>query len=291
MAAGGLEMIQTMLHKLPESERKLAEYILENPHEIVNSTIHEVSSSAKTSGAAAIRLCKSLGLKGYQELKMRVAGDLMKPADHGYRDIIPQESIYSIAQKTANNSIQAIRDTYGNIDRQTLQKAIQMLIGAGTILFCGIGASGIVAQDAQQKYLRIKKSATAFTDMHLVATLIANAAEHDVVFAISHSGETREIINVLKLAKERGVKTIGLTRFGQSSVSSICDIGLHTSCSNEAPFRSAATSSRLAQLYMIDILFLGMAAERYDETVQYIDQTRAAIRMMETNGSERNKGG
>ncbi len=99
MAAGGLEIIQNMLHRLPQSERKLAEYILKNPHEVVNGTIQEVSSSAKTSGAAAIRLCKSLGLKGFQDLKMRVAGDLMKPSDQGYRDIEPQEPLHSIVQK------------------------------------------------------------------------------------------------------------------------------------------------------------------------------------------------
>ncbi|MGR3204990.1 MurR/RpiR family transcriptional regulator [Bacillus glycinifermentans] len=285
MAAGGLDMIRTMLHKLPQSERKLAEYILENPQDIVNGTIQEISASANTSGAAAIRLCKSIGLKGYQDLKLRIAGDLMRSADQGYRDIEPQESLYSIAQKTASNSIQVIRDTLDNIDHLELQKAIQMLITAGTVHFCGIGASGIVAQDAQQKFLRIKKGATAFTDMHLIATLIANADEHDIVFAISHSGETSEIVDVLKLAKERGVKTIGLTHFGQSAVSSICDVALYTSCSNEAPFRSAATSSRLAQLYMIDILFLGLAAERYEETIQYIDQSKAAIQTMGTNGS------
>lgn len=123
MAAGGLETIQNMLHKLPQSERKLAEYILKNPHEIVNGTIQEVSSSAKTSGAAAIRLCKSLGLKGFQDLKMRVAGDLMKPSDQGYRDIEPQEPLHSIVQKTTSNSIQAIRDTFENIDPRRTSKS------------------------------------------------------------------------------------------------------------------------------------------------------------------------
>lgn len=131
-----------------------------------------------------------------------------------------------------------------------------------------------------RNFLRINKKATAFSDMHLVATLIANAGENDVLFAISHSGETHEIANAVRLAKKHGIKTIGLTRFGQSAVSSLSDIALYTSCSNEAPFRSAATSSRLTQLYMIDILFLGIAAERYEDIIQYIDQTKAAIRMM-----------
>lgn len=280
MATGGLSIIQTMLNKLPQSEQKLADYILQHPHEVVNSTVSELSTSAKTSGAAVVRLCKSLGLKGFQDLKMRIAGDLMKSVEQGYRDIEPSESLYRVVEKTTSNTIQIIRDTAEIIDHENLKTAISLLLNAKNVHFCGVGASNIVAADAQQKLIRINKGATAFTDMHLVATLIANADKDDVLFAISFSGETQEIINVLKLAKERGVKTIGLTHFGQTTVSSLCDVSLHTSFSNEAPFRSAATSSRLAQLYMIDILFLGMATEQYDETVQYIDNTRAAIKSM-----------
>lgn len=280
MATGGLSIIQTMLSKLPQSEQKLAEYILQNPHEVVNSTVQELSTSAQTSGAAVIRLCKSLGIKGYQDLKIRIAGDLMKTVEQGYRDIEPSESLYRIVEKTTSNSIQTIRDTSEIIDHDNLKHAMTLMLNAKTVHFCGVGASNIVAADAQQKLLRINKVATAFTDMHLVATLIANADENDIVFAISFSGETPEVVNILKLAKERGVKTIGLTHYGQTTVSSLCDATLFTSYSNEAPFRSAATSSRLAQLYMIDILFLGMASEQYEETVQYIDNTRSAIKSM-----------
>ncbi|MEK4069439.1 MurR/RpiR family transcriptional regulator [Peribacillus sp. FSL R5-0717] len=280
MATGGLSIIQTMLSKLPQSEQKLAEYILQNPHEVVNSTVQELSTSAQTSGAAVIRLCKSLGIKGFQDLKIRIAGDLMKTVEQGYRDIEPSESLYRIVEKTTSNSIQTIRDTSEIIDHDNLKHAMTLMLNAKTVHFCGVGASNIVAADAQQKLLRINKGTTAFTDMHLVATLIANADENDIVFAISFSGETPEVVNILKLAKERGVKTIGLTHYGQTTVSSLCDATLFTSYSNEAPFRSAATSSRLAQLYMIDILFLGMASEQYEETVQYIDNTRSAIKSM-----------
>jgi DNA-binding MurR/RpiR family transcriptional regulator len=84
----------------------------------------------------------------------------------------------------------------------------------------------------------------------------------------------------MTLAKERGVKTISLTKYGQSSVSSLADIKLFTSYTGEAPFRSAATSSRLAQLYIMDILFLSMATVQYEETIHSIDQTREAIRFI-----------
>jgi DNA-binding MurR/RpiR family transcriptional regulator len=278
MAAGGLKMIQNMLEQLPASERKIAQYILDNPQSILKSTVNEIGIQAKTSGAAVIRLCKSLGLTGFQDLKVRIAGDLVKPVEHGYRDIEPDESFFSIVQKTTSNSIQSIRDSEEIINYEELSRAVHMMAPAKNVHFFGIGASNIIARDAQQKYLRIQKNATAFTDTHLVATLIANADEDDVVFGISHSGETQEVINVMGLAKERGVKTISLTKYGQSTVSSLADIKLFTSYSAEAPFRSAATSSRLAQLYMMDILFMSMATAQYEQTIDSIDRTREAIR-------------
>lgn len=280
MAAGGLKMIQNMLEQLPASERKIAQFILDHPQSILNSTVNEIGIQAKTSGAAVIRLCKSLGLTGFQDLKVRIAGDLVKPVEQGYRDIEPDESFFSIVQKTTSNSIQSIRDSEEIINYEELERAVHTLLPAKNVHFYGIGASNIIAKDAQQKYLRIQKNATAFMDTHLVATLIANADEKDVVFGISHSGETQEVINVMKLAKERGVKTISLTKYGQSSVSSLADIKLFTSYSGEAPFRSAATSSRLAQLYMMDILFLSIATVQYEQTIHSIDRTREAIRII-----------
>ncbi|NWQ39709.1 MurR/RpiR family transcriptional regulator [Bacillus sp. EB106-08-02-XG196] len=280
MAAGGLKMLQNMLEQLPASERKIAHFILENPQSILNSTVNDIGAQAKTSGAAVIRLCKSLGLNGFQDLKVRIAGDLVKPAEQGYRDIEPGESYFSIVQKTTSNSIQSIRDSAEMINYEELERAVQTLLSAQNVHFFGIGASNIIAKDAQQKFLRIQKNATAFTDTHLVATLIANAKKDDVVFAISHSGETAEVIKVTSLAKERGVKTISLTKYGQSAVASLADIKLFTSYSGEPAFRSAATSSRLAQLYMMDILFLSMATVQYEQTIQAIDQTRDAIRFI-----------
>jgi DNA-binding MurR/RpiR family transcriptional regulator len=281
VAAGGLKMLQNMLDQLPASERKIAQYILENPRSILNSTVNDIGTQAKTSGAAVIRLCKSLGLNGFQDLKVRIAGDLVKPVvEQGYRDIEPGESYFSIVQKTTSNSIQSIRDSEEIINYEELERAVQTLLHAQNVHFFGIGASNIIAKDAQQKFLRIQKNATAFTDTHLVATLIANAGKDDVVFGISHSGETAEVVKVMALAKERGVRTISLTKYGQSAVASLADIKLFTSYSGEAPFRSAATSSRLAQLYMMDILFLSMATVQYEQTIKAIDQTRDAIRFI-----------
>lgn len=283
MVTGGIKMIENMLEQLPASERKIAEYILQYPYEAVNSTVSDLAAKTQSSGAAVIRLCKSLGLKGFQDLKVRIVGDLGKPKEQGYRDIERGEKSEDIVHKTLSNSIQSLRESAEIINFEELEKAVQALLAAKNIHLFGIGASHVIAIDAQQKLLRINKRATALTDTHLVATLIANAEKDDVVFVISFSGETPEVIRVTELAKEHGVKTISLTKYGQSSIASLANIKLYTSYSAEATFRSAATSSRLAQLFIIDILFLSLATERYEETVQYIDKTRGAIQFLKNH--------
>lgn len=286
---GGLVMLKEMLPKLPPSEKKIATYILENPQEAISLTVNELGKRSYTSSAAVIRLCKSLDLKGVQDLKLRIAGDLHKRKVEGFRDIEPFESPISIIEKITNNSIQTIRETAELFSTDELSRAVEVLINARTTHFFGVGASHIIALDAQQKFLRIDKNATAFTDMHIVATIVANAQKDDVIFGISFSGQTHEVAKILELGNQKGAHTISLTKYGSSLVSEQADIRLYTSATMEPTFRSGATSSRIAQLHVIDILFMCLASQHYEETVTHLDQTREAVGFLRENLKARQK--
>lgn len=270
-------MLTDMQSSLPPSERKIAEYILSSPHEAIHCTAHELGERSGTSSAAVIRLCKSLGLKGFQELKIRIAGDLQRPMEERYRDIEPQEPHSTVLTKMTANSIQAIRETAQLMNMDELSSAVDALTNAKSVHFFGVGASHIIAKDAQQKFLRINKHAYAFSDVHVAAMMVANISPGDVVMGISHGGETKEVIEVLDLANYRGAKTISITKYGSSSVSDRAQMKLFTSASTEAMFRSGATSSRIAQLHIIDVLFMCVATQKYEETIQHLDQTREAV--------------
>jgi len=274
---GGLMRIKEMLPLLPPSEKKIAAYILEHPQDIISMTANELGKRSTTSGAAVIRLCKSLNLKGFHDLKIRVAGDLQKTTQQGFRDIEPHESAMSIIDKMTNNSIQTIHETAELLSIDELEKAVDILNKARRIHFIGVGASSIIAQDAEQKFLRINKTAYAFEDMHMAATLVANAEKEDVVVGISFSGETGEVANILQLARENGARTISLTKYGRWAVTEQADVNLYTSATKEPTFRSGATSSRLAQLQVIDILFMSVASLQYDETVMHLAATKDAV--------------
>ncbi len=276
-------MLAEMHSKLPPSEKKIAKYILENPQETISLTASELGKRSSTSGAAVIRLCKSLDLKGIQDLKLRIAGDLQKSGEQSVRDIEPNESASSIIRKMSSNSIQTIQETAELLSIDELEKAVHALKNAGTVHFVGVGASSIIAKDAQQKFLRINKNATAFSDIHMAATLVANTDKNDVVVGISFSGNTFEVAKILELANMKGVKTISLTKYGTSVVSELADIRLYTSATKEPTFRSGATSSRIAQLHVIDILFMCVASQQYEETVRHLDETREMIDILRDN--------
>ncbi|WP_416147280.1 MurR/RpiR family transcriptional regulator [Salipaludibacillus sp. HK11] len=277
---GGIMMLSEMLSSLPPSEKKIAIYIIANPQETISLTAKELGEKSLTSGAAVIRLCKSLNLKGFQDLKIRIAGDLQRTDSGAVRDIEPNESPLSIIEKMTNNSIQTIRETSELLSIDELVRATEMLRKTSRIHFVGLGASGIIAQDAQQKFLRINKNAYAFTDIHMVATQVANAEENDVVVGISYSGSTLEIAKVLQLAKQRNIKTISLTKYSNNVVAENADVNLYTSATKEPTFRSGATSSRIAQLQVVDILFMCVASLLYDETVKHLDETRKAVEFL-----------
>ena len=270
-------ILREMLPTLPPSEKKIAQYILEHPQEAISLTAAELGKRSSTSGAAVIRLCKSLNLKGLQDLKLRIAGDLQKKNVAGYRDIKPNEDTLSVMEKTTNNSIQTIRETSELLVVEEVNKAVEALKKARSIHFIGVGASNIIAQDAQQKFLRINKSAYAFTDMHMAATQVANVNEQDVVVGISFSGETTEVAKILELANKKKAKTISLTKYGNYKVTKQAEINLYTSATTEPTFRSGATSSRIAQLHVIDILFMCVASHQYDKTLKRLDATREAV--------------
>ncbi|MFC7321822.1 MurR/RpiR family transcriptional regulator [Halobacillus campisalis] len=275
--SGGLAMLKSVEATLPTSEKKIAAYILSSPESAITMTVKQLADKSQTSTAAVIRLCKSLDLKGFQELKMRIAGDVQKPSSVEYRDIDKGESSHHIIEQMTHNGIQMLRETEEMLRRDDVDQAVQDIYHASSLHIFGVGASGLVAYDAQQKFLRAGRYAFYLQDPHLSYTSLSNAGKNDVALVISFSGETKETIQFLKLAKKNKLRTISITKYGISTISQLADIPLYTSATEEAMIRSAATSSRLAQLHVIDVLFMTYVSNYYDDVIESLDRSRAAI--------------
>lgn len=275
--SGGLAMIQNVINDLPESEKKIAKFILYDPSSVLTMTAAELGDASVTSSSAVIRLCKSLNLSGFQELKMRILGDLNSSHDASYSDIKKDDTIKSIIQSLRNNAIKSIDETLQFLNEETIESCVNLIDKAATIIIYGMGASFLAAKDAQQKFIRVNKTCYAIEDTHLNATMIANLDENDLVIGISTSGETQETIKLIELANSRNINTIGITKYGKSTLGKTSKYNLYTPSSIETPFRSAATASRMSQLYIIDVLFMCYATSKYDSTINYLKNTVDSI--------------
>ncbi|MNI03118.1 putative HTH-type transcriptional regulator YbbH [compost metagenome] len=282
---GGLVRLKELVQNLNPSEKKVAEYILNNPDHLIECSIAQLAESSGSSQAAIVRLCKTMGIKGYQDLKIKVAGDLQlnqhtSASNQGYQEIRAGESVQNIIQYVANNNVQSIMDTVKILDPVHVTQAVEAIVKAKRIFFYGMGASNLIALDAQQKFLRINKTAFAFSDPHVQITSSVTLTAGDVAVGISYSGETKQIITALGTAKDRGATTISITKYGNNALSSYADYPLFIS-STEHEIRSGAMASRISQFSVIDMLYLGVASQSYEESVQYLEQSRKIIRDLE----------
>ncbi|WP_051263201.1 MurR/RpiR family transcriptional regulator [Tuberibacillus calidus] len=277
MLKGGLRLIKETISSINPSERFAAQYILDNPEKMVRMTVSELAEASGSSQSAIIRLCKSLGLKGYQDLKLRVAGDLQNSSTgEEYQEISPKSDIRTIISSVSNNNIYSINETLNILDPVKIEEAVYLIENAKRIDFYGTGASQLVAQDAQHKFMRINKACTAYSDTHLQLTSAVTLTENDVAVAFSHSGETIQVIECIKAAKENGAKTIGITRYGANTIGHLVDVHIET-LSTESDIRSAATSSRIVQLNIVDILYIAVVGHNYHQSLTQLNKSRLAI--------------
>jgi DNA-binding MurR/RpiR family transcriptional regulator len=273
----GLERIRQGLSILKPAERKVSTFILDNPKDILHMPIAELSKKANTSEATIIRMCRSLNFKGYSDLKLSIAAAIpQKAIEHKYQDISADSSLSETISQIASNNIYSIKNTLSVNDEKDISKAIQGLNHARRIAIIGIGASAIVAHDFEQKLKRINKWCEALVDSHSQLVAVTNLNKDDILFAISYSGETKEIINTVNIAKENNINVISLTEYSNNTLQKLSDLNLFVS-STENFIRSAATASRISQLTIIDILFTGLASIYFDDAVKYLDKTREVI--------------
>lgn len=268
-----LNAIEQQLESFHQQERKLADYILSFPGNVVNMGITELAEQSTTSAATVTRFCKSLHFRGFPDFKMRLAADLaQKDTSLEYHDLVEGNPLSSIVEAIEANHIRSIVDTTRLLDLSQLTQALDVIRDARTIDVYGMATSGIVAQDLSYKLSLIGKRARYSADSHLQIISATNLQAGDVAIAISHSGETKETIDALTCAKANGATTISLTKYGSSTISNMSDVQLFTS-TLEAGMRRGDMASRIAQLHVIDILFAGIASERHSNYIPRIERS------------------
>ncbi|MFW5686675.1 MAG: MurR/RpiR family transcriptional regulator [Halanaerobium sp.] len=268
--------IRSEYKSLPPSEVKVADYVLENPEEIIYLSVSELATAVDVSDSTIIRFCKDVGFKGYQEFKLFIAQDLVVTIENINEDISSDDDLKTLSQKITYSNKQAIDETMSVLNLEDLERAINQITEADKIQFFGVGASGITACDAKYKFLRIGKNVDCYTDAHLQAMSAATLSKNDLVVGISHSGSTKDVVDSCKIASEAGATVICITGHNKSPITKIADIKLLTA-TKEGPLGSGALRSKIAQLHMLDLIFTGVSLKLKEQTIEYTEKTAKAV--------------
>lgn len=276
--------ISESLESLTKKEQLIAKYILQYSQDVPQMSIHELAVASGTSPSSVVRLCKSLGYSGYKEFCRLLTADISanRQDEIVYEDVHPGDSLASIAKNVVFSNMYAIESSLQILDIDQLEQAVTAISEADRIDFYGVGASSLVALDAQNKFLRIHKNSNASEDPHLQILRAATLEKGDVAVVISYSGETRDILMIADTAKKASATLIAITKYGKNSLSALADINLCT-YSTETLIRSGAMSSRISQLTIVDILYTAVVSNHYGELKPFLDKSLYAAGRLRIN--------
>ncbi len=262
---------------LTATEQTVADYILQNSSAVIQMPIDTFAANAGVAKSAIIRCCKSLGFQGYSELKIALAMELSGNQKLNYNPYIdPSDDAVTIMNKVFSANVKTLHDTCEKLDKAVLQKAVDMLNTDGIIYIYAIGTSASIAREFQYRLMQIGKTALCINDAPTMKVSTLNIKEGDVAIGISHSGRTIDTIEALKLAKNKGVRTLCITSYPNSPITRSCDYSIEI-YSDEIDYPMEAISSRIAHLSVIEVITIALSAQNYEDAQARAKETHDLI--------------
>ena len=272
--------IKEEYRKLTKSEKKVADYFIENYKDAINESIQSIAVATDTSPATVIRFVKTLKFDGLQQLKLAIAADMDSQKPDIKDEIIHQkDGLSEIVEKNKRNLINSIERLYALMDLELIEKSVDAIDSAKKVYLFGVGASGIVCYDINYKLSRIGKDVVFNNDIHLQLVNLNFITKEDACVCVSYSGNTKETVLVAEIAKKAGAKTVGICCYGRNELSKICDITLRVP-HDERELRLGAISSRNTTLTLLDTIYLAITHRHYPDVLNDIESTRDLIKKL-----------
>lgn len=268
------EKINSEYYQLTSAEKKVADYAVIHQQKTQFMSISELAEEAGVAEATISRFCKRLGYKGYSAFKLAVANSTARrveaPTVPG--EIRPEDSIEELCQKLYAADRDAMAQTVELIRPDSVRKAADLLFSAEKVLCMGQGGSMILAQECAHLFSTARPNFYAVLDSHMQAIAASHLTARDVVLYFSYSGSTEELLKNLKIIRDRRAVAILVTRFPKSPGAAYADVVLQCG-SLEGPLQGGSVAARVAQLYLMDVLF----HEVCRRDVQGSAETREAV--------------
>lgn len=269
--------IKILYDEMGNAEKKIADFLMENPSRILPLSITELAEKCGGSEATIVRFAKRLGFDGYQQLKISLAQEEHLPSIG--EKITSDDSAIEVFCKVCDDVYCSLERTKKAIDPNALERACLAVASAKNVLLFGLGNSASVATDASHKLFRLGLNAHPYTDNHMQAIAAAHTDEHCVCIGFSHSGSSKDIVQAFQLAKSRSATTIAVTNYGKSPIDKVSDIVLNT-VSDETNYTILGLKSRIASLAIVDAIYswlvchLPNVAEKIHETESALQQKK-----------------
>lgn len=271
-----LPLLRSTYKDLTKSEQKIADYILQNPTEVIHMTIAELSELSHSSEITIFRFCKKLGFSGLQSLKMALASDIFSPLESVSHEVSSTDSAEIITNKIFGAIGEALQDTLKITDFKQLELAINAFTLANKIEVYGYGGSAVIAADVEHRFMRFGVPIRAYSDPHMQVASAALLKKGDLVLAISHAGASVDLLKSLELARKNQATVVVITSYIKSPITKLADICLN-GIAKETLYRSEAMASRIIHLAIIDALYTGIMLKKTDVFIENMGKVRQAI--------------
>ena len=273
-----LERIRASYYQLTAAERKVADYVLTQHSQVQFMSITQLADECGTAETTVTRFCRSLKLKGFNAFKIELARHSVLGVS-SRREPVSTDTLAGRVQESGRLAIDAVHQTTELMDLNQIGRAVELIEQAPTVLCLGSGGSMIMACECAHLFSTVTGKFTTISDAHMQISAVATMDPKGVIILFSYSGATTGGIQILELARQRGIRTILVTRFQKSPAAKLSEVVLCCG-SNESPFQFGSVPAKVAQLVVIDVFFQEYCLrdqESCNERVQYIASALSAL--------------
>lgn len=268
--------IKSAYQSLSPTEKKIADYILENPKKVSRSTINEIAQNLNIALSTFFQFTRKLGFSGFKEFKVALLTEEADASVNIHEHISKTDDDLTKIEKVFDSTIQSLLDTKQLINPDAYSQVADLFLSSNVVSFFGIGGSHAVAQDMFHKFLRTPVHCQNVSDYHLQLMNASLLTPKDCAFIISHTGTTKETLEIAKAVKVTRAKIVVMTSYPSSPLTEYADIVL--SCTaEETSYRSEALTSRIAQLAIIDSLFVLVMFRNQEKANESLKKIRTVI--------------
>lgn len=268
-----LERIHASYYQLTAAEKKVAEYVLNQHDQVQFMSITQLADECSVAEATISRFCRSLKLKGFNAFKIELARHSAGAAPHREQ---PPHTLAGRSHEISQLAFNAVTQTLDLLRPEDVQKTVELFESASRVLCVGSGGSMLLAQECAHLFSNITNKFFSIMDSHMQMSAVATMGPQEVLVLFSYSGATTGGLQLLELAKNRGIPTVLITHFHKSPAAKLADVVLRCG-SSEGPFQFGSVPAKIAQLIVMDVLFQEYQDRNADSCEEHIQNIASAL--------------